>query len=450
MGESGFNSSYLAFVTFTIVLVATPGSTTAVVVRNTLIGGRRAGYLTALGAALANTSIAIACGLGLSILVAVWPGALAAIKVAGAVFLAWLGVTCLYRATRYPDGGIQLSLNAGDASAPSHAGAYLGDGLAINLLSPVIISYYLSVVPTFIPPLASRFYYSGLAATHVSLALACHSMWATGLDAMRRWFVPPWTRRTLQAATGFALLALAARILVGGSPPVEAHAQEPRVPVLAELFTSEGCNSCPPADGWLEVLLTEQPIDGVLVIPMSQHVTYWDHQGWKDPFGSPQFTSRQQQYGGRFNLDSIYTPQLVVDGAREMIGSDKRAIERALRDAAKARKPELVIDVRSAGDQVSVSASGPGLQVEQDAELWFAITEHRLVVDVKRGENANRTLRHSGVVRHLQKAGNGQAVARVSVRIPHDWRRDNLHVVGFVQSTKDRRILSVASRDLPN
>ncbi len=133
-----------------------------------------------------------------------------------------------------------------------------------------------------------------------------------------------------------------------------------------------------------------------------------------------------------------------------MIGSDKRAIERALRDAAKARKPELAIDVRSAGDQVSVSASGPGLQVEKDAELWFAITEHRLVVDVKRGENANRTLRHSGVVRHLQKAGNGQAVARVSVRIPHDWRRDNLHVVGFVQSTKDRRILSVASRDLPN
>ncbi|MFM8533741.1 MAG: LysE family translocator [Acidimicrobiia bacterium] len=215
MGESGLNSSYLAFVTFTIVLVATPGSTTAVVLRNTLIGGRRAGYLTALGAALANTSIAIACGLGLSILVAVWPGALAAIKVAGALFLAWLGVTCLDRAMRYPDGGIQLSLDAGGADAPSHAGAYLGDGLAINLLSPVIVSYYLSVVPTFIPPSASRFYYSGLAATHVSLALACHSMWATGLDAMRRWFVPPWARRTLQTATGVALLALAARILVG-------------------------------------------------------------------------------------------------------------------------------------------------------------------------------------------------------------------------------------------
>lgn len=216
MGGSSFDSSYLAFVTFTIVLVATPGSTTAVVVRNTLMGGRRAGYLTALGAALANTSIAIACGLGLSVLVAVWPGSLTAIKVGGAMFLAWLGLTSLYRALRLADGGIQLALDVNDAPTRSHAGAYLGDGLAINLLSPVIISFYLSVVPTFIPASASRFYYSGLAATHVSLALACHSLWATGLDAMRRWFVAPWTRRALQAATGLALLALAVRIIMGG------------------------------------------------------------------------------------------------------------------------------------------------------------------------------------------------------------------------------------------
>ena len=79
----------------------------------------------------------------------------------------------------------------------SHAAAYVGDGLGINLLSPVIISYYLSVVPSFIPAGASRFYYSGLAATHVGLAVACHAMWATALDAMRRWFVAPWTRRAL-------------------------------------------------------------------------------------------------------------------------------------------------------------------------------------------------------------------------------------------------------------
>jgi threonine/homoserine/homoserine lactone efflux protein len=213
VSAASLDSSYLAFFSFTFVLVVTPGSTTAVVVRNTLEGGRRAGYVTALGAALANTTIAIACGLGLSVLVSVWPGALDAIKIVGALFLATLGAGSLYRAVRYADGGINLALDPGSAPARTHAGAYFGDGLAINLLSPVIISFYLSVVPAFIPAGASRFYYSGLAATHVGLAVACHAMWATGLDLMRRWFVAPWTRRMLQAATGLALIALAAGVL---------------------------------------------------------------------------------------------------------------------------------------------------------------------------------------------------------------------------------------------
>jgi threonine/homoserine/homoserine lactone efflux protein len=183
-------------------------------VRNTLEGGRRAGYVTALGAALANTVIAIACGLGLSVLMSVWPGSLGAIKIGGASFLLWLGVSSLYRAATRPDGGMTLSLDPGAAPPRSHAGAYFGDGLAINLLSPVIISFYLSVVPSFIPAGASRLYYSGLATTHVGLALVCHAMWATALDAMRRWFVEPWKRRVLQAATGIALIALALSVVI--------------------------------------------------------------------------------------------------------------------------------------------------------------------------------------------------------------------------------------------
>jgi threonine/homoserine/homoserine lactone efflux protein len=169
--------------------------------------------LTALGAALANTTIATACGLGLSVLVSVWPGSLDAIRIGGALFLAGLGITSLYRALRHADGGIRLTLGPNEAPARSHAVAYVGDGLGINLLSPVIISFYLSVVPSFIPAGASRLYYPGLAATHVGLAIGCHAMWATALDAMRRWFVAPWTRRTLQAGTGVALLALAIRVI---------------------------------------------------------------------------------------------------------------------------------------------------------------------------------------------------------------------------------------------
>jgi threonine/homoserine/homoserine lactone efflux protein len=203
----------IEYLTFTFILVVTPGSTTAVVVRNTLEGGRRAGYVTALGAALANISIATACGLGLSVLIAFWPGSLSAIKIAGAAFLAFLGVSSLWRAWHQADGGIRMSIDPGNAPARSHAGAYFGDGLAINILSPVIISFYLSVVPTFIPAGASRFYYPMLASSHVGMAFLCHSAWATGLDAMRRWFIAPWTRRALQTATGLALIGLATRIL---------------------------------------------------------------------------------------------------------------------------------------------------------------------------------------------------------------------------------------------
>ena len=220
-------------------------------------------------------------------------------------------------------------------------------------------------------------------------------------------------------------------------------AAEP-VAVLAELFTSEGCNSCPPADSLLEILLHQQPIEGVYVIAMSEHVTYWDHQGWKDPFGSQQFTARQQQYGRRFNLDSIFTPQLVIDGAHQVVGSDKRAIEKALLESSKTPKPALAIEVTSDDGLVNASASGPGLAGDKDAELWFALTEDHLVVDVKRGENANKTMKHSGVVRVLQSAGSVDVSSkRVSFKLSTDWKRDNLRVVAFVQSKKTNKILSV-------
>jgi threonine/homoserine/homoserine lactone efflux protein len=211
---NGIDPGYLAFVSFTFVLVLTPGSTTAVVVRNALEGGRRAGYLTALGAAAANTTIAIACALGLRVLISVWPGSLQAIRIGGAAFLAWLGLTSLLRVVRLADGGLMMALGPSGAPPRTHAAGYIGNGLGVNLLSPVIISFYLSVVPTFIPAGASRYYYSLLAATHVALAFFCHAMWATALDGMRRWFVAPWTRRTLQAVTGIALIALAIRVLI--------------------------------------------------------------------------------------------------------------------------------------------------------------------------------------------------------------------------------------------
>ena len=232
-------------------------------------------------------------------------------------------------------------------------------------------------------------------------------------------------------------------VLLSASGLTRAQSTADRVPVIAELFTSEGCSSCPPADGLLEILLQEQPIKGVYVIPLSEHVTYWDHQGWKDPFSAQQYTVRQQQYGLRFNIESIYTPQLVIDGTHEFVGSDKRAIERALTDAAKRPKPVLTVTATVADGSLNMTAAGPGLTAEKDAELVFAVTEDHLVIDVPRGENAKRTLKHSGVVRWLTSAGAvGASPPTATVKLASDWHRENLRVVAFVQSRKDRRVVS--------
>ena len=221
-----------------------------------------------------------------------------------------------------------------------------------------------------------------------------------------------------------------------------------RVPVLAELFTSEGCSSCPPADRILELLGREPPIDGVEVIIMSEHVTYWDHQGWRDPFGSATFTARQQMYGTLFKLESVFTPQLVIDGAAQIVGSDVAGLKLALAKAAAKPKPGLTVALRSDGsDSLSATASGPGLDAA-GAELIWAVTEDDLVVEVKRGENARRTLRHAGVVRWIRagKIGDG---ATIKIPLRAEWKRDHLRVVAFVQSASSRQVLSVASASFP-
>jgi hypothetical protein len=224
-----------------------------------------------------------------------------------------------------------------------------------------------------------------------------------------------------------------------------------RVPVLAELFTSEGCSSCPPADRILELLAREPPIDGVDVIIMSEHVTYWDHQGWRDPFGSSTFTARQQMYGGLFKLQSVFTPQLVIDGTSQVIGTDIAGLKVALASAAAKPKPQLTVELRDNGPQdLTATASGPGLAVAVGAELVWAVTEDDLVVEVKRGENARRTLHHAGVVRWFSSSKIGDSAgATIKIPLRAEWKRDRLRVVGFVQSVGTREVLSVASVSVP-
>jgi threonine/homoserine/homoserine lactone efflux protein len=208
----------VAYITFTFVLVVTPGSTTAVVVRNTLVGGSAAGIAAAAGAAVGNTTHATAAGVGLALVFARWPMAMTTLRVGGALFLAWLGAVSLYRVARFEDGGIRLL----SSLANEHVAAIDGQsrsigfrqGLAINLLNPAIATFYLVVVSTFLPPGSTRWYFAGLAAIHVTMAFCCHSLWAVGLDRLQRVFQPPVARRLFEALTGVALLSLAIRVLV--------------------------------------------------------------------------------------------------------------------------------------------------------------------------------------------------------------------------------------------
>ena len=208
----------VAYVTFTFVLVITPGSTTAVVVRNTLVGGPDAGIAAAAGAAVGNATHATAAGLGLALVFARWPGAMTLLRIAGALFLAWLGVLSLYRVARFEDGGLRvLSSRTREEAQPSAAhprAIGFRQGLAVNLLNPAIATFYLVVVPSFLPTGATKWHFAGLATIHVTMAFVCHSLWAMGLDRLRRLFHPPLARRLLEAATGVALLGLALRVLI--------------------------------------------------------------------------------------------------------------------------------------------------------------------------------------------------------------------------------------------
>ena len=232
-------------------------------------------------------------------------------------------------------------------------------------------------------------------------------------------------------------------------------------PVIVELFTSEGCSDCPPADVLLDQLIAMPPLAGVEIIGLGQHVDYWDRQGWKDRFSSAALTNRQQLYQTRFGTESIYTPQMVVDGRAEFVGSDAGAARRAI--ARSQAAPHGVVKIAVSGAEpgrtvhVSVTASDlPGLGRGDRADLIVAVTESGLRTEVTRGENHGRTLTHAAVVRHMAAIGrvasDGTAGASASADIPlaSDWQRDRLTIVAFVQELRGRTILASASVPLKN
>jgi hypothetical protein len=229
-----------------------------------------------------------------------------------------------------------------------------------------------------------------------------------------------------------------------------------RVPVVLELFTSEGCSSCPPADALLAKMEEQQPVSGAEIIALEEHVDYWDQQGWVDPFSSGQWTQRQQIYAYGFGDHSVYTPELVVNGRAAFVGSHEGDAYRAVMNAAAQPRTVMSITVLPSEkrDHARVKieiGKLQGAQAGDAAEVWVAITETALHSAVAAGENSGHDLHHAAVVRWLRKTGaadsNGAATftGESDVKLESGWKRANLRVVAFVQEKRSRHILGAAS-----
>jgi hypothetical protein len=236
----------------------------------------------------------------------------------------------------------------------------------------------------------------------------------------------------------FALVLAAAALTLAAArylfrPEVKVDAAGTHAPVVVELFTSEGCSSCPPADRLLMELQKQSRPDAEIIV-LSEHVDYWDFQGWKDPFSARQFSDRQAQYAQQQLSSDVYTPQMFVDGHKGFTGSDSAQAVEEIRNAGKAEKIGVTIeqlDSAMGSTRVRITTTAG-----KDAELLLAITEDGLESKVARGENSGRFLTHTGVVRSLTKVGASaekENVVETVVHLGTSWKRDKLRAVAFLQ-----------------
>lgn len=263
-------------------------------------------------------------------------------------------------------------------------------------------------------------------------------------------------KRIQKGITLISLTFLAAFALA--RPPAKALSGKPqtaRTTVVVELFTSEGCSSCPPADALLARLDGAQLDGNVQLIALEEHVDYWNDLGWTDPFSSRDWTERQYVYAGALKNRNPYTPQMVVDGTVEFLGSHPQKARQAIREAAGKPKVPVTLEQRTASkagtEDFSVKVGRlEGAAKHDAAEVWLAITETGLHSAVTRGENAGEELRHAAVVRTMRKIGeakgDGEASFAGEARVPlqKEWKRENLRAVLLVQEKKSRRILGAA------
>ena len=225
-----------------------------------------------------------------------------------------------------------------------------------------------------------------------------------------------------------------------------------KVPVVLELFTSEGCSSCPPADRLLQLLDDKQPFTGADLLVLSEHVDYWNNGGWTDPYSSRSFSERQRWYAEQFGLKSVYTPQAVVDGQRETVGSNAPAIQKAVEAATHNEKTALTLSnaVRD-GNRIKVHLTSAELKGDA-ATVYVALADSKVQSNVAGGENGGRSLRHVAVVRLLSSVGTVKAGDTFSkdvvIPIPARLSGNGMRVVAFLQAEKSHKIVGAAEEKI--
>ncbi len=224
--------------------------------------------------------------------------------------------------------------------------------------------------------------------------------------------------------------------------PATGHASDPVA--VVELFTSEGCSSCPPADALLGRLVEEAESHGEDVLCLAFHVDYWDGLGWPDPFADPRFSARQRRYAGALGEDRVYTPQAVVNGRWSMVGSDGRRLHAALSRALGSPAPARV-DLRLSGEGGSRRADVGLTGAPDGTVVHLAVVERERSHHVGRGENSGRTLEHHNLVRVFRTVTLGGETTGVELELPAGVDPDGALVVAYAQDPDTMRILGGTS-----
>lgn len=225
----------------------------------------------------------------------------------------------------------------------------------------------------------------------------------------------------------------------------------PKAPVLVELFTSEGCSDCPPAESFLRALDQTQPVRGEQLIVLEEHVDYWDDQGWKDPFSSHQFSTRQTQYVGRLDPSrGQYTPQMIVDGTESFVGSDRAEAARAFQRQVSV--PKINVDISSVHSEAGrLSLHVSTAESPAKAEVLLALALDHAESQVVRGENGGKRLEHVAVVKGMTKIGELKKGEQLSkdVKLAIENSQEPHRIVVFLQQPNEGKILGAAVSHIP-